>query len=474
MALVWLASRRSNLRDSRRRALPLSAVGECRPLNKSERTVLTPGASTRKSWIVARRPYIGVATRGGPGMTESRKLAAILVTDIVGYSRLAGADEDRILARLRTLRSDLIEPTISVHRGRVVKGTGDGVHCRISQRGRRRTLRDRVAAWNCRAQRRPAARAPDRVPGRHPSRRRGRGERRRPDGRRRQYRRASRRHRQARRDLPVGGRLSAGQGRLDLMVSDLGQTELKNIAEPIRVYSLEVGAAPGQPRAKPLSRGKAGAAALVDRGAAVHQSWRGCRARALCRRRDGEPDDRPLAHQQCVRGLAQHRLHIQRQAGRRQADRPRSQRALHPRGKHSARRQPNARQCPAHRRDHRQPLVGGPVRQADGRPVRHAGRNCLSARQSSCARSCSPRKQGAPRLWRTRISSTSISRGFSGSTRAGSTTSSAARGYFERAVALDPTNIDALVGAARADVLVGAIFTTEHRGRAPGRRRGAA
>src|SRR6202021_1659486 len=59
-------------------------------------------------------------------MTESRKRAAILVTDIVGYSRLAGADEDRILARLRTLRSDLIEPTISVHRGRIVKRTGDG------------------------------------------------------------------------------------------------------------------------------------------------------------------------------------------------------------------------------------------------------------------------------------------------------------------------------------------------------------
>src|SRR6202041_1299299 len=59
-------------------------------------------------------------------MTESRKLAAILVMDIVGFSRLAGADEDRILARLRTLRSDLIEPTISVRRGRVVKRTGDG------------------------------------------------------------------------------------------------------------------------------------------------------------------------------------------------------------------------------------------------------------------------------------------------------------------------------------------------------------
>jgi class 3 adenylate cyclase len=59
-------------------------------------------------------------------MSETRKLAAILVADIVGYSRLAGADEDRILARLRTLRSDLIDPILAVHHGRVVKRTGDG------------------------------------------------------------------------------------------------------------------------------------------------------------------------------------------------------------------------------------------------------------------------------------------------------------------------------------------------------------
>ena len=59
-------------------------------------------------------------------MGETRKLAAILVSDVVGYSRLAGADEDRILARLRALRSDLIDPTIAVHHGRVVKRTGDG------------------------------------------------------------------------------------------------------------------------------------------------------------------------------------------------------------------------------------------------------------------------------------------------------------------------------------------------------------
>jgi adenylate cyclase len=57
-------------------------------------------------------------------MSENRKLAAILAADVVGYSRLASADEDRILARLRALRSALIDPTIAVHNGRVIKRTG--------------------------------------------------------------------------------------------------------------------------------------------------------------------------------------------------------------------------------------------------------------------------------------------------------------------------------------------------------------
>jgi hypothetical protein len=59
-------------------------------------------------------------------MSATRKLAAILAADVVGFSRLTGADEDRTLARLRALRSDVIDPTISVHHGRVVKRTGDG------------------------------------------------------------------------------------------------------------------------------------------------------------------------------------------------------------------------------------------------------------------------------------------------------------------------------------------------------------
>jgi adenylate cyclase len=60
-------------------------------------------------------------------MAETRKLAAILAADVVGYSRLAGSDEDRTLARLRALRSDLLDPAIAVHNGRVVKRTGDGI-----------------------------------------------------------------------------------------------------------------------------------------------------------------------------------------------------------------------------------------------------------------------------------------------------------------------------------------------------------
>jgi adenylate cyclase len=57
-------------------------------------------------------------------MSETRKLATILVADVVGYSRLAGADGDRILS---ALRSDLIDPAIAAHHGRIPKRTGDGL-----------------------------------------------------------------------------------------------------------------------------------------------------------------------------------------------------------------------------------------------------------------------------------------------------------------------------------------------------------
>ena len=60
-------------------------------------------------------------------MTETRKLAAILASDVASYSRLTGADEEGTLARIRALRSELIDPTISANRGRVANTAGDSI-----------------------------------------------------------------------------------------------------------------------------------------------------------------------------------------------------------------------------------------------------------------------------------------------------------------------------------------------------------
>jgi TolB-like protein len=56
-----------------------------------------------------------------------RRLAAILAADAAGYSRLMGADEEGMLAQLKRHRLDLVDPKISEHRGRIVKTTGDGM-----------------------------------------------------------------------------------------------------------------------------------------------------------------------------------------------------------------------------------------------------------------------------------------------------------------------------------------------------------
>jgi TolB-like protein/class 3 adenylate cyclase len=56
-----------------------------------------------------------------------RRLAAVLAADVAGYSRLMGADEEGTLSRLKATRRALIDPTIAMHRGRIVKTTGDGV-----------------------------------------------------------------------------------------------------------------------------------------------------------------------------------------------------------------------------------------------------------------------------------------------------------------------------------------------------------
>ena len=60
-------------------------------------------------------------------MASTRRLAAILAADVVGYSRLMGADEEGTHERLKTHLRELVDPKIAEHHGRIVKNTGDGL-----------------------------------------------------------------------------------------------------------------------------------------------------------------------------------------------------------------------------------------------------------------------------------------------------------------------------------------------------------
>src|SRR6516162_7726814 len=193
-------------------------------------------------------------------MTEARKLAAILVSDIVGFSRLAGADEDRILARLRTLRSDLIDPTIAVHHGRVVKRTGDGSI--IEFRSVVDAVRCAIEVQSGLAERNSGLPLEKRIEYRVGIHLGDVVEEEDGDLMGDGVNIAARLEGVAK---PGTICLSAQaywqvKGRLDLKATDLGATRLKNIAEPIHVYSLEVGQ-PTQtkpvPSATPVDQAKA-------------------------------------------------------------------------------------------------------------------------------------------------------------------------------------------------------------------------
>src|SRR5438874_12699756 len=62
-----------------------------------------------------------------PRGESERRLAAILVADVVGYSRLMQADEEGTLARLQEIGTNIIDPRISAHRGRIFRTMGDGL-----------------------------------------------------------------------------------------------------------------------------------------------------------------------------------------------------------------------------------------------------------------------------------------------------------------------------------------------------------
>jgi hypothetical protein len=74
-------------------------------------------------------PKFVAGRQGMAGLASERvepRLTAILAVDVVGYSRLMGADEEGTLARLKAHRRELVDPKIAEHRGRIVKTTGDG------------------------------------------------------------------------------------------------------------------------------------------------------------------------------------------------------------------------------------------------------------------------------------------------------------------------------------------------------------
>lgn len=95
-----------------------------------------------------------VGTKGLSGtMAEKRnerRLAAIMAADIVGYSKLMGADEEGTLARLIALRKDAVDPALARWGGRIVKSTGDGLlvefHSAVDAVRTALALHDRVAA----------------------------------------------------------------------------------------------------------------------------------------------------------------------------------------------------------------------------------------------------------------------------------------------------------------------------------------
>ena len=176
-------------------------------------------------------------------MNDTRKIAAILAADVVGYSRLTGADEDRTLARLRTLWSDLFDPTIAVYSGRIVKRTGDGVLAEF--RSVVNAVQCAIEVQNGMAERNAGVPADRRIDFRIGIHLGDIVEERDGDIMGDGVNIAARLEGIA---LPGAICLSEDayrqvKARLDLSVSDLGATRLKNIADPIRVYSLQVGVA---------------------------------------------------------------------------------------------------------------------------------------------------------------------------------------------------------------------------------------
>ena len=176
-----------------------------------------------------------------------RRLAAILTADVVGYSRLIGADEEGTLDRLKAIRAEVIDPKIAAHRGRLVKTTGDGFLVEFASV---------VDALRCAVE---------------VQRESGDG----PADHRIEFRIGIHQGEIVVEDgdifgdgVNVAARLEAladpggicvsarvqedAGGRLDLAFADMGEQNLKNIARPIRAYRVRLHKAPPPPAQAPV------------------------------------------------------------------------------------------------------------------------------------------------------------------------------------------------------------------------------
>src|SRR5271169_1046576 len=185
-----------------------------------------------------------------------RRLAAILAADVAGYSLLIGADEEGTLDRLRSIRAELIDPTITAHRGRLVKTTGDGLLVEFGSVVD--ALRFATVVQQAMAGRNAAVAFAERI----------------------EFRIGVHQGDVVVEDddifgdgVNVAARLEAladpggicvsarvqedVAGRLDLIFDDIGEQSLKNIARPVRVYRVRLATAENTPKVTPTESGPA-------------------------------------------------------------------------------------------------------------------------------------------------------------------------------------------------------------------------
>lgn len=175
------------------------------------------------------------------GERVERRLTAILAADVVGYSRLIGVDEEGTLNRLRSIRAELIDPKITEHRGRIIKTTGDGLLAEFASVVD--TVRCAVAVQLGMAERNREFPNDHQIVFRvginlgdvvveHDGDLMGDG-----------VNVAARLESIAKPGSICLSRSAYDQikGKFDVPVRDLGDQRLKNIAEPVRAYSIELG-----------------------------------------------------------------------------------------------------------------------------------------------------------------------------------------------------------------------------------------